>query len=96
MCEKVTDERYNTARTWYEGEKSAEELPDEDSDNVDDLDTECGQMRETIPGTQPKVLFATPLIPNDKEREKRGSYTDLDPHYPRNRGSNAQINIQVM
>ena len=43
-CERTTDEQYNTARTWYEGDEAyatTEELSDDDSD------TECKQTRET-------------------------------------------------
>lgn len=55
--EKVTNEQYDRARTWHEGEKGTKEVPDEDSDNIDDVNTECEQARE-------------PLILNAKDHEK--------------------------
>ena len=48
-CEKVNDEQYNMVYTWYEGEKSTQEIPHDNSNNIDDLDIEGDQT--IIPST---------------------------------------------
>ena len=66
-CERATDEQYNTARTWYEGDEAydtTEELSDDDSD------TECEQTRETTSIDKSSVSFATPLISRIVQHEK--------------------------
>ena len=69
--EKVTDEQYDRARTWYEGNKGTEEVPDEDLDNIDDVDIEYEQTREPlIPNVKQHEKTREPLIPNAKEYEK--------------------------
>ena len=69
-CEKLTDEQCDIARTGYEGEKVPEEIPDEESDNTNDLDAEYDQKKEIMSESGHQVFWVTPLVSNAKIHEK--------------------------